>query len=282
MTLPGTDAVARFQLNEDMFDKFLNYPGTYTNKFGVEVATLQSLNDSFTNFNVNVVAYGTVLDGTKETTGTDNTTAFQAYITAKQAFSLKYGLSSTYNNKYGIYPDYPIVSLTGKVMNPRLAQTNLVVGQEYLAPWYKHFKRSSSFGNQVDEIGPFNIVISGDSTVAGFNASAADYYPASLLNSSAIANGYRNCTIIDHSLSGFDAKSWQDLDWHSNHPGVEYRNYALDLAANPDLYIIRWGVNDFAYPEWVDAALDDIRAGLVKIRALKTAAELPIILMSPC
>lgn len=54
---------------------------------------------------------------------------------------------------------------------------------------------------------------------------------------------------------------------------------AADLAQNPDLYVIRWGINDGSLNP--DTFLSNLETGLLTIRQSKSAAQMSILLMSP-
>lgn len=54
---------------------------------------------------------------------------------------------------------------------------------------------------------------------------------------------------------------------------------AQDLAANPDLYVLRWGINDGSLNP--DDFLSNLEAGLLIIRQSKSSAQMSVLLMSP-
>lgn len=58
MSIPGLDAVARFQANEDRFNTFLNTNGTYLDSFGNPVETLPSLANTIVGMTLTVVFLG--------------------------------------------------------------------------------------------------------------------------------------------------------------------------------------------------------------------------------
>lgn len=53
------------------------------------------------------------------------------------------------------------------------------------------------------------------------------------------------------------------------------------LAQNPDLFIIRWGINDVSTNHTIQQYATTLRAGLAKIRSQRPVKDLSIILMTP-
>jgi hypothetical protein len=225
------------------------------------------------------------LDATQATSGTDNAAAVASLLTAEATRATTYGLTSSFTNKWGNPIDYPIVNMGSHLLNARLDRTNLVFGQEYLSPWFKHFKFDSELGNHASDAGPFYITICGDSTVYGVNSTDPMFTPAALIARNARNKGYRMVQVIDRSLSGWDTHNW-NIDSTVPNPsyvmGVGKRVWWDDIATNPHLLVIRYGVNDLAYSNGASQFLDDMRSALTKIRATDGWSGLPIVLCTPC
>ena len=134
--------------------------------------------------------------------------------------------------------------------------------------------------------GGFTALFSGDSTTAGSSLVNAYSQIHSLVQAVVRDKGF-DLTTVNGGHSGATAEQWRTT------------YLAADLATNPDLYVIRWGIND---PGWnksgtvgtsnayeaeyanrrdITDYATTMRAALTTIRAAKTVAQMAIILMMP-
>lgn len=114
------------------------------------------------------------------------------------------------------------------------------------------------------------IVFSGDSTTAG-DAVTVDYQISNLVNDAGNFAGLQTAfglTCLNNGHSGAQISDWIDT------------YLAQDLADNPDLYVIRWGINDGGNQDPA-GFISLLREGLATIRASRSVADLSILLMSP-
>jgi lysophospholipase L1-like esterase len=154
---------------------------------------------------------------------------------------------------------------SGRVYNPQQQQTLPAFGKETLQHWFDKFAGSSTKNSGDTTIR--SIVISGDSTTYGVGATYGT--PTSLLEDAAEQRGYTNVGVINRGQSGKAT-----FDWISTYLDG-------DLAANPDLLILRWGANDPYFGRTVDDFISDLRTGLARVRAAKDVGQLSILLMTP-
>ena len=162
-------------------------------------------------------------------------------------------------------------------LNTGIDRYNYIFGQEYLSH-VQNAKLSEFFV-------PIKVIWSGDSTTDGVGVTA-EYTISSIFSRMCEVSGVSTVQSINAGHSGATTEQWRTL------------YLPADLAANPDLYIIRWGIND---PGWLKNGttppLDSgdtypnrrdisdfetsLRTALSTIRASKTQAQMSIILMSP-
>lgn len=128
-------------------------------------------------------------------------------------------------------------------------------GQEYLTYWISKVLTGTS-----------KIIFSGDSTTAGAGVPGDENLPY-IFNRMLFNDGIAGVTVVNSGHSGESTESWNTT------------RLATDMAQNPDLYIIRWGINDND-PLVFNASL---REGLQKIRETysKTLSDISIVLMTP-
>lgn len=171
------------------------------------------------------------------------------------------------NDSYAPLTDV-IVEMGSAVMNPQHDRTARVFGEEYLQAF--HIKFSGENGlNTSNTVTGKTIVYSGDSTVLGVGANI-NRDPCTLLKYSAYGAGYAGVTVLNRGQSGKAT-----VDWDSTF-------VASDIAANPDLLVLRWGVNDPYYGYTIDQFRAALRSGLGKVRAAKSISQTSIVLMTPC
>ncbi|MGN0026789.1 MAG: GDSL-type esterase/lipase family protein, partial [Clostridium sp.] len=165
-------------------------------------------------------------------------------------------------------------------------QEGLVFGQEYLNPFHTKVK-AWNFPEWVQPNNKLKVVFSGDSTTENYSGvyGGLDTY----LEQFASADGLYMINAICKGHSGEDTEHWNN-------------KYAVadvtDTNNKPDLYIIRWGINDPYYSKVDNSNLGEqttpnpnrrtatefnasLRAGLQKIRAQRPYTDLPIVLMTP-
>ena len=158
-----------------------------------------------------------------------------------------------------------------------------VFGQEYMAAFHNLLITQHTTPTRKPIM-----VFSGDSTTAGDGVSA-DYQVDDLLKLAGEVAGLQTAyglSSINRGQSGANTEQWR------------VTHLAGDLAANPDLLVLRWGIND---PGWlkngttapldagqsypnrrdVDDFLTSLRSGLATIRTSRSLSSLSIILMSP-
>lgn len=161
-----------------------------------------------------------------------------------------------------------------------------VFGREYLAAFHNLLIAQSTTPTRKPVM-----VFSGDSTTYGIggNGVDADYTINSLVQLAGEVAGLQTpygLSSINRGQPGAHTGQWVST------------HLAGDLSANPDLLVLRWGIND---PGWlksgttppldsgqdypnrrdVDDFLTSLRTGLATIRASRSLSSLSIVLMSP-
>lgn len=136
-----------------------------------------------------------------------------------------------------------------------------ITGREYLIFYHNKLRNNQ----------PVKNLWSGDSTTFGFDITDANFLldklSATFLNS---------CGITSVTSINVGHNSTQTTDWINSF-------LAADLAQTPDLYVLRWGLNDGDNPVSTRLATftNALRTGLATIRATRTADQLSVILMMP-
>lgn len=232
-------------------------------------------------YNVNV--YGAIAEtGTYPAGATDNTDDIQEAIDEGGMVGVpegKYKVSSL-TNLLGV----PFFSTgliytddgTNRVVKNSYADVNQhVFGREYLSAFHKKLMAQTAV----------KIVFSGDSTTADGGVTSG-YKPNEIMNFLANKDGLGGfITTVNRGQSGANTEQWRTT------------YLAGDLADNPDLLVLRWGIND---PGWsqsgvaaaegsagdatrrtVDDFKTSLRAALTTIRASKTLSQMSIVLMMP-
>lgn len=131
-----------------------------------------------------------------------------------------------------------------------------VFGREYLY----------AFTNKIQTSAVPTIVLAGDSTTLGDSVVDSAYLPHNILKSVILRN-YLDATIFNDAVSGSNTNAW--ITSH----------LAAQIARNPDLFIIRHGLNDGSNNRASFEA--NLRSGLATIRASKTVQQAAILLMTP-
>lgn len=151
-------------------------------------------------------------------------------------------------------------SITGgtQMLNTTVDHYQHVFGQEYLSAFHEAFLNSQDAAT---------ILMSGDSTTFGDGATTP-YRIWEVLQILATERG-PNITVTNAGHSG-------------KHTGEWVSDYlTADLATNPNLYVVRWGINDPFYGRSIQDFTTSLRAGLAQCRASKTVAQMSILLMAP-
>ena len=158
-----------------------------------------------------------------------------------------------------------------------------VFGLEYMAAFHKLLITQHTTPTRKPIM-----VFSGDSTTAGDGVDV-DYQIDDLIKRAGEVAGVQTpygLSSINRGQSGANTEQWRTT------------HLAGDLAANPDLLVLRWGINDPGWlkngsPPPLDAGQDypnrrdvgdfltSLRSGLATIRASRSLSSLSIVLMSP-
>lgn len=201
--------------------------------------------------------------------GTTNAdAALAAAIAAGNQFRLNAGdyLVTGVSNPLGVemYGDGRLMkAVTGGLqqLNSAADVGQHAFGQEYLYAF--HTKLMAGFQGA-------KAVCSGDSTTSGLYPGLDEpYYLNQLVASTGADRGFS----VEAVNSGKFGKN--TAEWLSTY-------LASDMALNPDLYIVRWGLNDTLVPgRTLENFATDLRQGLADIRASKGVSQLSILLMTP-
>ena len=231
-------------------------------------------------------------EGIKGDSITDENVLFQKIIDKKpSSIFINKGrkvVAGNYTNNFGIEinGEGSVVKLiTGGLqkLNSYADKHKNIFGLEYLAYFHNLIMQQS-----VTPTRKPIIVFSGDSTTEGVGVTT-EFQLQNLLEKSSKSKGLNtaygiNC--INKGHSGLTTEHWNQTYWSD------------DLSVNPDLLILRWGIND---PGWlknmttppIDAGQDypnrrdtndfitSLRSGLAKVRGQKSLSQLSIVLMSP-
>ena len=228
-------------------------------------------------------------------TAADNLAALNAALATKRSRLLvpegEFNVSGSFSNVFGaeLEPGGRIVKpITGgkQLLNSYADLHKYVFGQEYLAAFHKVLMEQMGATGTRAPIGVF----SGDSTTAG-DAVDAPYQIHSLARRYGLVKGLNTpfgLNFINAGHSGWNTERWR------------LEALAGDLALNPDVYVLRWGINDPGYysadyttgpaldagqaaPGRRTAAdyLSSLRTALATIRAARSVASLSIVLMTP-
>lgn len=199
---------------------------------------------------------------------TDDTAAVAAVITAAGSTGQVYlpqgdAVVTALNNTYGVPlrgPGRLLKAITGgfQQLNSEADDHQLVIGREYLGAFHKVMLNSQNAAA---------ILLSGDSTTNG-DTTTTPYRPWEILKILGQERGFE-VTVANGGHSGKDTNDWV----------TSY--LTADLATNPDLYVVRWGINDPFDGRTLAQFAASLRAGLAQIRAAKTVAQMSVLLMVP-
>lgn len=207
--------------------------------------------------------YGAVNDG-----ATNADAALAAAIAAGRQFNLPAGdyLVTGVTNPLGVemHGDGRLIkAVTGgrQQLSSDCDRGSHLFGQEYLYAF--HTKLLAGFQGA-------KVVCSGDSTTSGLYPGLDEpYYLNQMVASTAADRGFSVESVNSGKFGKYTA------EWLSTY-------LTEDMALNPDLYIVRWGLNDpLVSGRTLAAFAADLRQGLANIRASKPLNQLSILLMTP-
>jgi lysophospholipase L1-like esterase len=231
--------------------------------------------------------FGGVGNGsTSDQTAVDNAIA-SGYESVRVNDDLKFLVTSLSNNR-GVELDgygHIVKAISGGLqkLNSYGDKHQYVFGSEYMAAFHNLLITQHTSPSRKPIM-----VFSGDSTTAGAGVSS-DYQIQVLLKLAGEVAGLQTpygLSAINRGQSGANTEQWRTT------------YLSGDLAANPDLLVLRWGIND---PGWLkngttpplDAGQDypnrrdvndfltSLRTGLATIRASRSLSSLSILLMAP-
>jgi GDSL-like Lipase/Acylhydrolase family/Pectate lyase superfamily protein len=163
-------------------------------------------------------------------------------------------------------------------INSYAYKNRFMFGQEYLSHWL-----ASIYATANGTFTPIKVVFSGDSTTAGVNV-VPPYTVDQMFLNAARRHGITGVTVVNSGHSGDRSVDWLSSGAMSGGYFTAGFLYA-DQLLNPDVYVIRWGINDPIFggnPTTLAAALvSNIRTGLAQIRANKTVDQETIVLETP-
>lgn len=218
------------------------------------------------------------LDGTA---ATDESTAINAAIAASRpGIVLPPGRfkADSYSNVYGapIYGDgmlvktidqtsdndgagtSPVTATLAKTGVPETHQYMQVTGREHLHRWMEVIRNGSNA----------KVIFSGDSTTAGVAISDSNYLIHNMFKAHCVAKGVNHVTSLNTAISGTDTYNWY------NEPTM----LAADITAAPDLYVIRFGIND---QDQGQKLATYYRLGLQQFRETYSVDQASVVIVSP-
>lgn len=212
---------------------------------------------------------GIVADGV-----TTETTKVLNFANAKKtADKVKHAIVSSNQDPAGALLGDELLQETasGRIINPVSSSTSNTFNLHLLQAWLQKFDGESRSTSNSEALPQKKIVISGDSTTVGYiNAyTIAPEPPHVLLAQYSKLRGYSDVIVVNNGHSGEGTNHWNAT------------HVLADIAANPDLLILRWGINDPAYSQTVEMFTVSLRSGLAQVRASKTVFQLSIVLMTP-
>ena len=195
--------------------------------------------------------------------GADDTATIQAAIAAANGGRI-YGRKGPYNapslsDPLGADFDDGVRVLKGGKLYNTYAHRQMVWGGEHL---YGHY-------NRVRSRSAIKVVFSGDSTTLGDGLGAGDKIDQVVL-AAAKADGLTGITVVNHGRPTFHTGDWD----------ATYA--AMDIAANPNVLVVRWGLNDPGAGRTMEQFAASLRSGLAKVRAaFPLSSGVAIVLMTP-
>ena len=147
-------------------------------------------------------------------------------------------------------------ALTDEAYN---APLQLVYGQQYL----------TAFHNKLIAKTSAKMIFSGDSTTQGGGTGATGEF---ILSQGMLTQGMQRGHILTSVNAGHSGED--TADWVSTY-------LAADLAQLPDLYVLRWGLNDPLAGRTAADFRTSLRAGLTTLRASYSPSQMSVLLMVP-
>ena len=141
--------------------------------------------------------------------------------------------------------------------------SDLIFGREYLSYFHDRLIQAVTTGTVS------TIVMSGDSTTAGGGEITSPYHIWELIPAAAERRGLRGVVAVNRGQSGQSTNAWVSS------------YLAGDMALNPDLLVVRWGINDPFYGRTPAQFETSLRQGLATIRSSRNVGNLSILLCSP-
>lgn len=209
--------------------------------------------------------YGAVGDGV-----TDDTDAMNSALAASREVALANGKSylvTSLTNTFGSQftgPGKVLTAVTGgtRQLNSYGDRDKYIFGREYLS--YFHKRLIANLATATGSV----IQFTGDSTTAG-DSTTTPYRIWELVPAAAKSLGLRGVTGTNRGQSGKAAYEWVST------------YLAGDLAASPNVMVIRWGANDFGLGQTVAQTLTSMRSALTTIRASRDVTALSLVLCTP-
>ena len=194
-------------------------------------------------------------------TSSDNLSAVNSAIVSEKAILVPdkdYQVSELPTNPLGKpYVGFGRILKGKRLINPTTDNYQHIFGQEYLNPF---------FAKIMDKTSKVRVVFSGDSTTE--NWGQGNYQIDKIFSRIAGDKGH----VVEAFNRGFGGQHTET--WRTN-----YING--DLALNPNLYVIRWGLNDVTNNRTIEQYAKSLRDGLASIRARRDLRSLAIVLMAP-
>lgn len=212
---------------------------------------------------------GIVADGV-----TTETTKVLNFANAKKlADKVKHAIVSSNQDPAGALLGNELLQETasGRTINPVSSSTSNTFNLHLLQSWLQKFDGENKSTSNSEALPQKKIVISGDSTTVGYisGVTIAPEPPHVLLAQYSKLRGYSDVIVVNNGHAGDGTNHWNAT------------HVLADIAANPDLLILRWGINDPAYAQTVEMFTTSLRNGLAQVRASKTVFQLSIVLMTP-
>lgn len=229
-------------------------------KQAIEVLMADRLPD---NLPTALAPYRTHLNDFQVAGGAADDTAKIQEAVAVASGSRIYGRKGPYNapglsDPLGTDFDDNVRILKGGKLYNTYAHRQMVWGCEHL---YGHY-------NRVRGRSAIKIVFSGDSTTYG-DGLGDDRIDQVVLRA-AKASGISNVTVANHGRPTFHTGDWDDT------------YVAMDIAASPNVLVIRWGLNDPYHGRTMEQFAASLRSGLAKVRAaFPLTSGVSIVLMTP-
>lgn len=124
--------------------------------------------------------------------------------------------------------------------------------------------------NKIMASAPVKILFSGDSTTAGVGLSSDKFMIDRLLMAGAAQDGFYGISAVNSGHSGAHTGEWDST------------YVSQDIELTPDVFVIRWGVNDPYYGRNLEQFTASLRSGLNKIRiAHPLSSGVGVVLMVP-